>query len=101
MINTAVEHYIQITYLHKANGSRLFTEALSAKVESVLADKTSLVGAKAAKMMHQSTWPTSERARCCRMDNRYSPLTAALAVFSGTREPNSVVGHIGLLVRLL
>jgi hypothetical protein len=38
-----------VTHLDETNGSRLFTEALSAKVESVLADKTSLVGTEAAK----------------------------------------------------
>jgi len=54
--------------LDETDGSRLFTEALTAKVKSVLADKTSLVSAKTA-------------------------LTSALSVFSGTREPNSVVGH--------
>jgi len=58
--------------LNKTNGSRLFTETLSAKVESVLANKTGLVGTVTA-------------------------LTAAFTIFSGTREPNCIVSHIGLL----
>jgi hypothetical protein len=31
----------------------------------------------------------------------YTPLTATLAIFSGTREPNGVVCHIGLILGLL
>jgi len=54
--------------LDKPDGSRLLTEALSAKVKTILADKTSLVSAEAA-------------------------LTGALSVFSWAREPNGVVGH--------
>lgn len=41
-------HPKQQVYLDEADGSRLFTEALTAEVESVLADETSLVGAVAA-----------------------------------------------------
>jgi hypothetical protein len=36
------------TYLNKANVGSLLTEALSADVEAVLSDETSLVGADAA-----------------------------------------------------
>jgi len=54
--------------LDKPDSSRLFTEALSAQVETVLADKTSLVGAEAA-------------------------LAASLSVLARAREPNGVVGH--------
>jgi len=54
--------------LDEADGSRLFTEALTAEIESVLADETSLVCAVTA-------------------------LAAALAVLPRTREPNCVVGH--------
>jgi len=56
--------------LDETDGGRFFTEALAAKVESVLADETGLVGAEAA-------------------------LTAALAVFAGARKPDGVVGHFG------
>jgi len=62
--------------LDKANGSRLFTETLPAKVKSVLAYETGLMGTESA-------------------------LTTALAVFSGTREPNSVVRHIWIVLELL
>jgi len=56
--------------LGEANSSRLFTEALTAEVKTVLADETCLVGAEAT-------------------------LTAALSVLAGTREPDGVVGHGG------
>jgi len=56
--------------LNETNGSRLFTEALTAEVESVFADETRLMGAKAA-------------------------LTAAFSVFSRAREPDGVVCHFG------
>ena len=36
------------TYLDETDSSRLFTEALTADVETVLADQTGLVGADAA-----------------------------------------------------
>jgi hypothetical protein len=35
-------------YLDEANGSALFTEALSAQIEAVLPDETGLVGTEAA-----------------------------------------------------
>jgi len=62
--------------LDKTDGSRLFTETLSAKVKSVLAYETGLMGTESA-------------------------LTTALAIFSGTREPNSVVRHIWIVLELL
>jgi len=54
--------------LCETDGSRLFTEALTAKVKTVLADETSLVSTETA-------------------------LSAALSVLTRAREPNSVVGH--------
>jgi len=54
--------------LSEPNGGRLFTEALTAEVKTVFADETSLVGTETA-------------------------LTATLSIFTGTREPNGVVGH--------
>jgi len=54
--------------LGETDGSRLFTEALTAEVKAVLADEASLVSAEAA-------------------------LARALAVLSWARKPNSVVGH--------
>lgn len=59
-----------LSVLGETDSSRLFTEALTAEVESVLADETGLVSAETA-------------------------LTATLAVLSGAREPNGVVGHFG------
>ncbi len=38
-----------ITHLDETNGSRLFAEALSAEVKTVLADETSLVGTETAR----------------------------------------------------
>ena len=37
------------TYLDETDGSRLFTEALTAEVKTVLADETSLVSAETAE----------------------------------------------------
>jgi len=54
--------------LDKSYGCRFLAEALSAKIKSVLANETSLVSTETA-------------------------LTAAFAIFSGARKPNSVVGH--------
>jgi hypothetical protein len=54
--------------LGETDGSRLLTEALTAEIQTVLADKTSLVGTETA-------------------------LTTPFSVFSGAREPNGVVGH--------
>lgn len=42
------------THLDEADGGRLFAEALTAKVESVLADETGLVGAEAAGKLNES-----------------------------------------------
>lgn len=54
--------------LDEADGSRLFTEALTAKVKPVFANQTSLVSAETA-------------------------LAATLAELSRTRKPDGVVGH--------
>ena len=75
------------TYLDETDGGGLLTEALTAEVEAVLADETSLVRTVAAvedmyELSSESPFTVS-----------YLPLTAALAVFAGAREPNGVVGH--------
>ena len=49
-----------IAYLDESNVGGLFTEALTADVESVLADQTSLVGADAA--IHQNPSASSSSA---------------------------------------
>ena len=46
---------MQYTHLVEPNGSRLLTEALTAEVEAVLADETSLVCAEAAVWCSVST----------------------------------------------
>lgn len=56
--------------LYKADGSRLFAEALAAQVETILADETGLVSAEAA-------------------------LAGSLAILARTRKPDGVVGHFG------
>jgi len=56
--------------LHEADLARLLTEALTTEIKTVFADETSLVSTQAA-------------------------LTAALAVLSGARKPDSIVGHFG------
>jgi hypothetical protein len=43
------------------------------------------------RTFHASAWTV-------RMDKLYSPLTATLAIFSGTREPNGVVCHIEVAI---
>jgi len=63
-----VEYKVALPVLDKTDSSRLFTETLTAKVKSILADETGLVGAEPA-------------------------LTATLSEFARAREPNSVVGH--------
>ena len=40
--------YFKVTHLRESNSSRLLTEALTAEIEAVLADKTSLVSAEPA-----------------------------------------------------
>ena len=50
MRNDVYIEEIRQSYLNETDSSRLFTEALSAQVNSVLADKTSLVRAEAARM---------------------------------------------------
>lgn len=66
--------YAASPVLDETDGSRLFTETLPAKVEAVLANETGLVGTETA-------------------------LTGALSEFSGTREPNCVVGHFVCIFR--
>lgn len=48
MISRATEYKKQMAHLDEPDGCRLLAEALSAKVKSVLADETSLVGAQTA-----------------------------------------------------
>lgn len=38
----------EVTHLHETDSSRLFTEALAAKVEAIFTDETGLVSAKTA-----------------------------------------------------
>ena len=106
------------THLLETDGSRLLAEALTAEVKAVLADETSLVGAEAAAERTQAgqrtsftsvlpTHPppltpsftlnllTSSNNYPAMFEEGYSPLTAALAVLAGAREPNGVVGHFG------
>lgn len=78
---------IRRAYLDETDGGRLFTEALTAEVESVLADETSLVGAESAGCIAEYRSPGQ--------DLTGSPLPATLSELPGTREPNSVVGHFG------
>lgn len=104
------------THLDESDGSRLLTEALTAKVDSVFADETSLVGAKAAResrikgsrsvMMFcfaEPSFPSSPISSppaAVPPRDRYvrdSPLTATLSVLSWSREPNSVVCHFEVL----
>ena len=59
-----------LSVLGETDSSGLFTETLTAEIEAVLANETSLVGAEAA-------------------------LAATLSEFPGTREPNVVVRHFG------
>jgi len=56
--------------LHKADGGRLFTEALAAQVETILADETGLMSAEAA-------------------------LAGSLAKLTRSGKPDGVVGHFG------
>lgn len=82
------------THLEETDGRGLLTEALTAEVEAVLADETSLVGAEAA-VKQDTEPPLTTTSSQCTVDESYAPLTAALSVLAGTREPNGVVGHFG------
>ena len=76
------------TYLNEPNHRRLLAEALAAKIEAILANETSLVGAEAALWDSNKTDITS-------WTKLHSPLAATLAKLARTREPNSVVCHLG------
>ena len=86
------------THLGEPDGGGLLTEALTAEVEAVLADETSLVSTVAAeKDNHFVSFPMSlEHAE----GGRYSPLAGALTELAGAREPDGVVCHFGILEKL-
>ena len=79
-------------HLLEANSIGLLAEALTAEVEAVLADETSLVSTVAAKKdNHFVSFPMSlEHAE----GGRYSPLAGALTELAGAREPDGVVCHL-------
>ncbi|KAJ2968811.1 hypothetical protein NUW54_g13110 [Trametes sanguinea] len=96
------------THLEETDGVGLLTEALTAEVKAVLADETSLVRAETAVPIQPSASRSppsqqsitiiqalhhSSRIAGLEEGKRNSPLTAALAVLAGAREPNGVVGH--------
>lgn len=82
-----MKYVILAAHLCETDSSRLFTEALTAKVKTILANETSLVSTQAANR-YQTKEICAEYLVC-------SPLSATLSVFAGAREPNGVVGHFG------
>jgi hypothetical protein len=99
------------SYLEEPNLVRLLTEALTADVETILADQTSLVGADTA--IEHEIVSTILSFRCCSIllvhpsccsmafpfvepkFNFHSPLAGALAVLARARKPNGFVRHVG------
>jgi hypothetical protein len=78
--------------LGKADSGRLFAETLAAEVKTIFANDTSLMGAQATEEAPKEiNWGLKKRLTVT------APLTRALSVFSGTREPNGVVCHCGTI----
>jgi hypothetical protein len=88
-VNTKAICWKPNTYLDETDSSRLFAEALTAEIEAVFTDKTSLVSAEAATRGLDGKQGD--------LGVFLAPLTAAFAEFSRTREPNCVVGHFVII----
>ena len=77
--------------LGETDGGGLFAETLTAEVEAVFANYTSLVGAQTTEEAEKDVRPRGLKREL----TVTTPLTRPLSVFSRTREPNGVVCHGG------
>ena len=78
--------------LDETDGSRFFTKTLTTEVKTILAYYPCLVGAQTAEEDHMRKSNSLEE-----QPNGIIPLARTLSVFSGTREPNGVVCHGGII----